>query len=71
MIRKVGKITIEQIRDNAPEGANLFLDLGDDDLVHEIVYYKLHLGYLTFFSDHYHDWSPCMNPAIVPKLKSL
>ncbi|WP_151775916.1 hypothetical protein [Acinetobacter colistiniresistens] len=69
---KFGRINIDEIRASAPEGANLYLHLGDDDLVHKIAYYRLDkTGHLAFHADTDNTWLPCQNPKIIPELKLL
>jgi hypothetical protein len=69
---KFGKITIDEIKSNAPEGANLYWHHGDGDLVHRISYYRLDkTGQLAFHADSDNTWNPCQNPEIVPQLKIL
>lgn len=69
---KFGIITIDEIREHAPEGASLYLHGGDGYLDHKIIYYRLDVeGKLTFHADSEDIWLPCQNPKIVPQLKLL
>lgn len=69
---KFGRITIDEIREHAPEGASLYLHRGDGDLDHKIIYYRLDVeGRLSFHADSEDIWLPCQNPKTVPQLKLL
>ncbi|MEB3790128.1 hypothetical protein [Acinetobacter sp. IK40] len=69
---KFGRITIEEIRANAPEDANLYWHRTDGDLDHKIIYYRLDkTGHLAFHADSDNTWPPCQNPEIIPQLKIL
>lgn len=72
MSRVFGFLDLSEIRTNAPEGANLYLDFGDGDLVQDIVYYKLTKnGGLLYYVEGLKSWSVCRNPKLVPMLRYL
>ncbi len=72
MSRVFGFLDLSEIRKNAPEGANLYLDFGDGDLVQDIVYYKLtKKGGLLYYIEGLKSWSVCSNPKLVTMLRYL
>lgn len=72
MSREFGWITPTTLKENAPDGANLWLDLGDHDLVHEIIYFKRdeEKG-LLFYLEHFKDWELCTNAEWISNVKTL
>lgn len=72
MSREFGWITPTTLKENAPDGANLWLDLGDQDLVHEIIYLKQDKdkGFL-FYLEHYKTWEICTNSEWISKGRPL
>lgn len=72
MSREYGWITPTTLKQNAPDEANLWLDLGDQDLVHEIVYLKQdeEKG-LLFYLEHYKTWEICTNSEWISKVRPL
>ena len=72
MSREFGWITPTTLKENAPDGANLWLDLCDQDLVHEIIYFKQDKEKgLLFYLEHYKTWEICTNLEWISKVRLL